>query len=339
MKYPNKKDEALLKEWGLESKGLSVQIYTPKGYFSTYREQHIPTDFPFALRPDELSASDWCMSFGIDLNSDAGVIIERLITDLAEAGKEYDIDEIIRDLDAFGSSAAVESAKNRFQAAKKWGLFDKEGTPIHDLVKGGQIAILDVSCYATMPGASNIRALVIGLVSQKLFLDRMVARKKEEYDMIRRETTLIRGRNEQRDALVWLVIDEAHEFLPNDSVTTASKPLITILREGRQPGISLILASQQPGKIHTDVMTQSDIVISHRVTANIDVTALGMLMQSYMREGLDAQLNTLPSDAGAAIVFDDNNEKLYPMRVRPRMTWHGGSSPTALSEARKSFEF
>src|SRR3989338_3491566 len=194
MKYPNKKDEALLKEWGLESKGLSVQIYTPKGYFSTYREQHIPTDFPFALRPDELSASDWCMSFGIDLNSDAGVIIERLITDLAEAGKEYDIDEIIRNLDAFGSSAAVESAKNRFQAAKKWGLFDKEGTPIHDLVKGGQIAILDVSCYATMPGASNIRALVIGLVSQKLFLDRMVARKKEEYDMIRRETTLIRGR-------------------------------------------------------------------------------------------------------------------------------------------------
>src|SRR3989338_2560500 len=189
MKYPNKKDEALLKEWGLESKGLSVQIYTPKGYFSTYREQHIPTDFPFALRPDELSASDWCMSFGIDLNSDAGVIIERLITDLAEAGKEYDIDEIIRDLDAFGSSAAVESAKNRFQAAKKWGLFDKEGTPIHDLVKGGQIAILDVSCYATMPGASNIRALVIGLVSQKLFLDRMLARKKEEYDMIRRETT------------------------------------------------------------------------------------------------------------------------------------------------------
>jgi DNA helicase HerA-like ATPase len=130
-----------------------------------------------------------------------------------------------------------------------------------------------------------------------------------------------------------------HEFLPNKGKTPATAPLITILREGRQPGISLILASQQPGKIHSDVITQSDIVIAHRITANIDVQALGGLMQSYMREGLDKQLNLLPSEEGAAIVFDDNNEKLYPIRVRPRYTWHGGSAPTALPKEKKVFEF
>ena len=146
-------------------------------------------------------------------------------------------------------------------------------------------------------------------------------------------------REEKKEPIVWLIIDEAHEFLPNKGKTPATAPLITVLREGRQPGISLVLASQQPGKIHSDVITQSDIVIAHRITANVDVQALGGLMQSYMREGLDKQLNLLPTEEGAAIVFDDVNEKLYPIRVRPRFSWHGGSAPSALPKDKKVFEF
>ena len=127
--------------------------------------------------------------------------------------------------------------------------------------------------------------------------------------------------------------------MPNKGKTPATLPLITVLREGRQPGISLVLASQQPGKIHTDVISQADVVIAHRITANVDVQALGGLMQSYMREGLDKQLSLLPTEEGAAIVFDDINEKLYPIRVRPRFSWHGGSAPTALPKEKKVFEF
>jgi len=205
---------------------------------------------------------------------------------------------------------------------------------------GGQVTVLDVSCYATVAGASNIRALVIGLVGEKLFLDRMVARKKEEQENIKKDTTLVDEEGDKKkEPLVWLIIDEAHEFLPNEGTTVATKPLITILREGRQPGISLVLATQQPGKIHTDVMTQSDIVISHRITANYDIKALGMLMQSYMRGSLDKELNYLPRTMGSALIFDDNNEKLYPIKVRPRFTWHGGSAPNALSKKKDLFDF
>ena len=129
------------------------------------------------------------------------------------------------------------------------------------------------------------------------------------------------------------------QFLPNQGKTTSSGPLITILREGRQPGISLILATQQPGKIHTDVMTQSDIVLSHRITAKIDVDALSALMQSYMRKGLDEELDNLPRVQGSAVIFDDTNEKMYPIRVRPRITWHGGESPTAMQEHKDLDDF
>ena len=140
-----------------------------------------------------------------------------------------------------------------------------------------------------------------------------------------------------QDPLVWIAIDEAHEVLPREGKTAASDALITILREGRQPGISLILASQQPAKIHTDVMTQSDTVIAHRLTAKMDTEALGMLMQSYMRSGLDEEINLLPRLKGAAVLFDDANERLFPVQMRPRFTWHGGGSPIAIHEKKDYF--
>ena len=86
-------------------------------------------------------------------------------------------------------------------------------------------------------------------------------------------------------------------------------------------------------------MTQSDIVIAHRITAKVDIEALGMLMQSYMREGLDKQLNILPRLKGSAIIFDDTNERMYSMRVRPRFTWHGGEAPSAIHQVKKIFDF
>ena len=79
-------------------------------------------------------------------------------------------------------------------------------------------------------------------------------------------------------------------------------------------------------------MTQADTVISHRITAKIDTESLKMLMQSYMREGLDVQLDDLPRTKGAALIFDDTNERLFPMKVRPRVSWHGGSAPSAIVE-------
>ncbi|MBI2651425.1 ATP-binding protein [Candidatus Woesearchaeota archaeon] len=343
MKYPNKEDKELLKEWELEAKALNVNIFTPAGYYKLYKEQEIPTDFPFSVRTSELSAYEWCETFDINLNSAIGSLIERVIEGLKETKKDYDIDDVVKEIhkDERASNEIKDMAENRFLAAKQWGLFSREGTLLEELIIPGQITVLDVSCYAYMPNSQGLRALVIALVAQKMFEQRMSVRKSEEYRTIYQETHLTRleKNEEKKEPLIWLMVDEAHEFLPNDSKTVATQPLITILREGRQPGISLVLASQQPGKIHGDVITQSDIVISHRVTANIDTQALGALMQSYMREGLDKQLNYLPRVTGSAIIFDDNNEKLYSIRVRPRYTWHGGRTPLIIPQKKEAFEF
>ena len=342
MKYPNEKEKQMLRDWGLEPKGLDVKIYTPIGYYEKIKAEGIPTDYRFAIKPSELSAYDWCLTFGIELTSDLGVFIERVISEMQEERTDYEVIDIIKKIKASPGGEIVKiAAENRFFAANSWGLFSKKATKIGDISKGGQVSVIDLSCYTILPGAEGIRALVIGLISKKLFIERMIERKKEEVDSIK-SSEMFSYRNEEKKVekpLVWVVVDEAHEFLPKEGKTAATEALITLLREGRQPGISLILASQQPGKIHTDVMTQSDIVLAHRITAKIDTDALGTLMQSYMREGLDIKLNNLPDTKGSGIIFDDINERLFPMLVRPRLTWHGGGSPSAINESKKRYPF
>ena len=215
-----------------------------------------------------------------------------------------------------------------------WGLFKKNATPISELVARGKINIIDISCYSNLPNSWAIKNLVVGLISKRLFIERMSVRKEEEFKELEHEMHEFskKGLSKQRYPLVWLLLDEAHEFLPRNKKTLARDPLITILREGRQPGISLVLATQQPGKIHDDVITQSDIVISHRVTARVDIDALESLTQTYMQESLVESIDHLPREKGAAVVFDDNNEKIFPIRIRPRVSWHGGSSPIAIHE-------
>ncbi len=342
MKYPNYQDASLLKNWNMEAKPLDVKIYTPTGFYRQYKETGIPTDFPFSIRPIDVNPLDWCTAFSINPNSAEGVLITKIVQHLNEVGTSYSLEHLIdlvkkdNDSDKIVKSIII----NQFEKAQGWQIFSETGTALKDLVAGGQVTVLDVSPYATMASGWEIKALVVGLICRTLFNQRMLARKTEEFKTVDAAMHYFTKETEEqlKEPLVWLALDEAHELLPKEGKTAATDALITILREGRQPGISLILASQQPGKIHTDVMTQSDTVISHRLTAQMDVEALQQLTQSYMRHGLEDEINKLPRVTGAAVIFDDANERVFPVQMRPRFTWHGGGSPLAIPQRKDYIE-
>jgi hypothetical protein len=342
MKYPNNPDHELLKQWELEGKPVPITIFCPKGLFQQYKDKGIPADKPFAINPSELNPEDWNLTFELAINDPIAVFIERIILNLQKNKDNYTIQDILREIQADASEPdqIINAALNRFKSADSWGVFSSEATKMSDLAAPGQITILDLSAYATMPNGWKIKHLVMGLICIKLFQERMVVRKAEELKAVETSIHFVISADEKRlmkqeMPLVWVMIDEAHEFLPKEGKTAATSSLITLLREGRQPGISLILATQQPGKIHTDAMTQSDVILSHRITAKIDTDALGSLMQSYLRLGLDKELNNLPKVAGACLAVDDVNERIYPMRIRPRFSWHGGSAPKLIKEKKK----
>lgn len=334
MKYRNEKDRDLLQEWGLKTKSLPVKVFVPYGFYDSYQRKGIPVDERFALDITELNPEDWIITFELDMINPISILIERTITELKSRGK-FGIGDIIKRFneDEKSSQEIKNAAISLFEGARTWGVFSEKGkdaTQIKDLITSGITTIMDLSVYNSI-GAFNVRALVISLICRKIFNERMDARKKEEVESISRGANYLSSQNIKETPLTWIFIDEAHEFLPLNGKTAASDALIQLLREGRQPGISLVMATQQPGQIHKDVMTQSDIVISHRVTSKPDLEALGYIMQTYLSENIKTYMNDLPSLKGSAIILDDNSERIYPMKVRPRFTWHGGEAPTAVS--------
>jgi len=338
MKFSNEKDKELLQDWDLKSKNLPVKIFVPFGHYDSYTEKGIPADEKFALNITELNSEDWVITFGLDIINPISVLIERIITKLKEIGS-FSIKDIISSLraDEESSRETRNAAIGLFEAANTWGIFAKnqeKATQVKDLISAGTTSVLDLSVYNSV-GAFNVRALVISLISRKIFNQRMDSRKKEEIESVSKGLDYLSSSEKKETPLVWIFIDEAHEFLPLNKKTIATDALVQLLREGRQPGISLVLATQQPGQIHKDVMTQSDIVIAHRVTSQPDLEALNYIMQSYLLESIKKYMDDLPTLKGSAIILDDNSERIYPMRIRPRFTWHGGEAPTAIKIEKK----
>ncbi|UZE93939.1 MAG: ATP-binding protein [Candidatus Pacearchaeota archaeon] len=339
MAYRNEKERELLKEWRLEARKLDVNIFVPFGYAEKWREKGIPVTKEFAIKVSEIEVDDWILTFGLDFIDPIAIVIARNVTKLREGLEEetirdFDVDDIIKAirLDKDAGKDERDAAVNLFGGAKTWGIFaskKQKGTKISELISAGKTSVLDLSAYSSV-GTVNIRALVIGIISKKLFKQRMTARKHEEIEAVRHGLDYLYYKEKREMPMVWICIDEGHEFLPLTGKTAATDALIQLLREGRQPGISLVIATQQPGQIHKDVMTQSDIVVSHRVTAKPDIDSLNYIMQTYLLADIKTYLDNLPRLKGSAIILDDNSERIYPMRVRPRFTWHGGEAPTAV---------
>ncbi len=321
MRYPNARQEGLLKEWGLKPTSIPTRVLVPRGWLDKYKESGVPADGVLAVHPLDLSVEDWMDSFGLDLFSPVGVLLERVLRH-----RPSSIDQMVKmaEADTRAPESVRDALVNRLRAAESWGVFSEKGTRVSELLTPGTVNVLDLSMLGT-----RVKSLLIGLLGRKIFEARAVARKGEERADITRHVDI--GREVAvKVPMPWILIDEAHEYLPPKVETPSARALIQLIREGRQPGITLVLATQQPGKIHSDVFTQADIVISHRVTAELDIGALNSIMGTYMQFPLEKYISSLPRFKGAAVVLDDNAEKIYQMRVRPRVSWHGGESATII---------
>ena len=211
MKYPNKKEEDFLKKWGLEAKGLDVQIFVPGGFYQKYKEDGVPVDFPFYIQPKELAIEDWMNAFKLKTDDPVGVGVQRVVNKLIDSGKNFDIEDIVEmaqkdeRLDTNTKLAVI----TRFENAKTWGIFSKNATPMKNVLIGGKVSVLDFSPYVAMPGGWEVKALALGIFAKKIFVERMLVRKKEELlDIVNRTQVIKKGEVEEDLPMPWLIIDE-----------------------------------------------------------------------------------------------------------------------------------
>lgn len=329
LKIPDKSGQNDLAEWGLEPQGTNVRVLVPEGKKDFYTEKSIPIDGAFTLKTGELDFTEWMALFKLTWKDAEGILLTRIMESIKESlGTYYGMEEIIALIkkDEEAEALTKQALINRFKMAKAWGLFEKEGTSTKELAKAGEITIIDVSAYRQAVGMESTREIIVGLLGKKLFEERMLFRKEEE-------AKLIKGlARESEMPIVWMMIDEAHMFMPNDRESIALDVLLEWVRVGRQPGLSLVLATQRPEKLHPDSISQCDLFISHRMTSQTDIKAVSQLRPSYLHQDFDKYYQEMPRDKGYALILDDNSEKLWMVKIRPRLSWDGGTTATAFKK-------
>jgi DNA helicase HerA-like ATPase len=276
--------------------GVAPVIVDPMDVFHTMADGSDGAPVPAtviedpAVTPRVLDPNSWCALLGLPAESGAGGLVWQAA---GEGGTIAEMQGIVRDRDA--PATDKRAAINHFDMAQRWGVFDPDGLDAADL-SGGEITIVDVAGMDSAP----MNVVTRGIAE-----------------------ALYRGRvDETVDRLPWLLVDEAHTFF--DGV--AESALETILTRGRAPGVSIVMATQRPSVVPEISVSQSDILVSHRLTSEADLAALDAVQPTYMNASLDERL---PTGTGDVVVIDDATETVHAATVRMRDTRHGGDGPKA----------
>ncbi len=326
MKRGNDSQKELLEEWRMEPLGLDIEVFVPRGSVSEYEKRKIQVT-PFSIKLSHLEGYDWCKLFDLKETSPTGVLIIRTVEELRSTKSEenFSFEDILQRIrsDRRADTSHKSAAENFFATAAAWGVFDKEGCETERLAGRGATNVLDVSTIKS----KIVRCAVVGIISREIYNKRLESRR--SYERICMGDTEI----EEGIPMVWMFIDEAHLFVPSGEQTLASDVLLNEwVRQGRQPGLSVIFATQRPSAIHHDIISQSDLVICHRLTSRDDIQALESIRPTYMRENIGDSIKKMGLERGISFVIDDTSETTHVIKMRPRYSWHGGNEPSALMQ-------
>lgn len=315
--FPNNVDAEELNRWKQDPEGFDINLLVPKKFVEEYKNKGIDVD-SFSIRVSELSPYHWCQLFDVKETDPLGIILTRNVLKMQSSSTRFSINELLTRIqnDMRGDDMVKDAAENFLTTADSWGVFDKDGLSIRYLVKRGTITILDLS---HLPNPV-LKSIVATLVSEKIFEERIRERKIHELKKIGVDV------EETGMPMVWLAVDEAQLFLPNNKEVLSKDVLINEwMRQGRQPGLSLVLATQRPSALESEVLSHSDIIICHRLTAQEDIDALSRIRPTYMHSDIKESIKKIGDEKGVALIIDDTSESAHIIKIRPRLSWHGGA--------------
>src|SRR5439155_12491920 len=120
-----------------------------------------------------------------------------------------------------------------------------------------------------------------------------------------------------------IVLEEAHEFVPQSTSTPLKQVLTRIALRGRKRGLGIILMSQRSAKVEKDVLTQTSLLFLHKVEHPTDLRVYKDLIPLPATQVEDMVRRLRPGEA--IIVY---NHEASIVQLRLRYTFHAGSTPT-----------
>lgn len=351
-----------IERWGLKSENFNIILFYPKGT-QPPPEGNIRE---IAIKPSDLTAEDWASLFEVDTYSDPiGQLISEIYEKVAIEGytdnngtfitpcSSYSIDNLVSCISncpemSRYESRTIEAVRRRLNAVKRLPVFSTTGTDIKEIFASGQISVLllrDID--------QNLRSLLVGILVKKIMQLRSISERYEKLASIQiSRYNSIKEKDERKanDAYEkytqyineinkglprgWIVIDEAHNYMPAKGIVPSREPLKKYVNEGRNLGLSIVVATQNPSALDPAIRRNADVLIIHSISMRDDVaTAEGMVntwvpdsftfgREKILSRVFEQLVRSLP--LGYAIVSNDRMNRIFVAKIRPRLTVHGG---------------
>ena len=353
--------------WRLPSESVPVTLFHPRG--TTMPPGLSSTEF--TLRPADLQVEEWCGLFDIDPFADPlGHLMTELHGKVAIDGyydgdakqqvlpnPDFALQDLLRGLavdhalDRYHTDTK-EALRRRLDVLRRLPLFSDTGSNVSQLLVPNLITVLLLRDLD-----QQMRSVLVGFVVRKVMQGRAKAEQSERMLPIhvsraKRLAATDPTQAEEAERLAaecrsaaeaglprsWILIDEAHNYIPRSGFAASRKPLKKYVDEGRNLGLSIVVATQQPSGLEPSIQRNADVLFVHSLSHRDDIRAAeGMLNTAVPEEvmigtktriegpkAFEGALRNLP--AGYALVSNDKLNRLLPVRVRPRTTVHGGQA-------------
>ena len=355
-----------LRRWQIDPEDIPTQLFHPRGCATPagVHSQEI------TLRPSDLSPEEWCGLFEADPFADPlGHLITEVCAKTAVDGyleaesdqrvaprPEFTLEDLLRtlghdpDMERYHRDTR-EALRRRLDAVRRLPVFSGAGIDVRQLVLPGRVSVLLLRDLE-----QQMRAVLVGLIVRRMMqlrglaeqeermipvhLARAQALEAEDPEAASRERHLVEEARQKADCGIprsWIVIDEAHNYIPSRGAVPSRGPLKKYVDEGRNLGLSIVAATQQPSGLDASIQRNADVLLVHSLSHRDDIQAAqGMINTSLPDEimlgarerisgsrAFETLVRKLPQ--GYALASSDRANRVCPVRIRPRVTIHGGA--------------
>jgi len=294
--FPNvsEKDHQLMKRFGIKPRGYGEHI-------SLFSADTNLTPESTQVSFDSINPTEADLMEFIDVGGNAN---KKILVDAVRRVKEgkrfYTIDQVLETL-MESPSENKWPIINKLEMYKEMGLFSQTPTRLSEIVKEGQTSIIDLKGCDT-----DLQEVLTNRIVRKLF----EARKLDKIPPM------------------MLVVEEAHNFCPQQGVAKSSTTLRTVAAEGRKFGLGLCVVTQRPAKIDKNVLSQCATQIILKLTSPNDLKVIAQSIEGFT-EGMDDDIQGLP--IGVALITGSSLSRPMIVEIRVRETKHGGEDVSVIS--------
>ncbi len=281
-----------------------IVLLTPKAKIQERKEQYPEIEIrPIAFKSSELNVKDWQFLLGAIGND--SMYIKQINSIMRNIRNNLSLETLRAEVQnsPLLTNNQKALAEQRFNFAQE---YIDDSVELSSVLKPGRLVIVDLRDeFIQKDEALGLFVVMLNIFSS---------------------VTEDAGRRFNK----FIVFDEAHKYMDNKDLTNN---IVTAIREMRHKGVSLMIASQDPPSLPSEIIELSSVVLMHKFNSPAWLKHIQKSITS-LSHVQDTEMAAL--SPGEAFIWSnkstDKQIETRPVKIvtRPRVTKHGGATITAV---------